>query len=65
MVARGMAKFPGLLTIEKFAFNRGWSGDAVAALSSLMRKAGFPVCASDAELGGISKPVRLPECRKA
>jgi hypothetical protein len=30
----------------------------------LMRKAGFPVCASDKDLAGIAKPVRLPECVK-
>jgi hypothetical protein len=29
-----------------------------------MRKAGFPVCASDKDLAGIAKPVRLPECVK-
>jgi tetratricopeptide (TPR) repeat protein len=27
LVARGAAKFPGLLSIEKFALNRGWAGE--------------------------------------
>jgi TolB-like protein/class 3 adenylate cyclase len=64
MVARGVAKYPGLLSIERFALNRGWDGPASAVLTGLMRKAGFPVCASDKDLAGIAKPVRLPECVK-
>jgi tetratricopeptide (TPR) repeat protein len=64
LVARGTTKFPGLLSIEKFALNRGWSADAIPVLTDLMRKAGFPTCASDKELAGLAKPVRLPECVK-
>ena len=63
-VARAMAKYPGLLSIEKFALNRGWSAVAVPAVTDLMRKAGFPACATDKDLEGIAKPVRLPECVK-
>jgi TolB-like protein/class 3 adenylate cyclase len=64
LVARGMAKFPGMLSIEKFALNRGWSPKAVEVLPPLMRKAGFPPCATDDELKGIANPARLPECVK-
>ena len=62
LVARGTANFPPLLTIEKFALNRGWSADAVPVMSNLMRKAGFPACAGDGDLADIPEPVRLPEC---
>jgi TolB-like protein len=65
LVSRGMAKFPGMLSIEKFALNRGWSPPAVEVLPPLMRKAGFPPCATDNELKGVSNPVRLPECAKS
>jgi TolB-like protein/class 3 adenylate cyclase/Tfp pilus assembly protein PilF len=64
LVARGVAKFPGLLSIERFALNRGWAPKASAVMVDLMRKAGFPVCASDKDLAAIAKPVRLPECAK-
>lgn len=65
LVARGIAKFPHLLTIEKFALNRSWSPDAIPVILNLMRKAGFPACAADADLADTRKPVRLPECVKA
>jgi TolB-like protein/class 3 adenylate cyclase len=65
LVARGVAKYPGQLSIEKFVLNRGWGGYAIPVLTDLMRKTGFPVCASDADLAGITKPVRLPECVKS
>jgi hypothetical protein len=65
LVARGTAKYPGLLSIEKFALNRGWSASARPFMTDLMRKAGFPACASDKDLAGIAKPERLPECVKA
>jgi TolB-like protein/class 3 adenylate cyclase len=64
LVARGTAKYPRLLSIEKFALNRGWSPDASPVMVDLMRKAGFPACAIDKDLAGIAKPVRLPECVK-
>jgi hypothetical protein len=64
IVTRGLAKFPGMLSIEKFALNRGWSPKAVEVLPPLMRKAGFPPCATDNELKGAPNPVRLPECVK-
>jgi hypothetical protein len=64
MVARGLTKFPGLLSIEKFALNRDWPASVSAVLVDLMRKAGFPVCATDKDLALITKPVRLPECVK-
>lgn len=62
LVARGMAKYPGLLSIEKFALNRGWAPVTVPIVTDLMRKAGFPVCAADSELEGTANPARLPEC---
>ena len=64
LVAHGMAKYPGLLSIEKFAFNRNWPAPASAVIADLMRKAGFPPCAGDKDLAGTAKPVRLPECVK-
>lgn len=64
IVARGVLKFPAVLTIEKFALNRDWSPPEVTLLSDLMRRAGFPACASDKDLVGTAKPVRLPECVK-
>jgi TolB-like protein/class 3 adenylate cyclase/Tfp pilus assembly protein PilF len=64
LVARGVDKYPGQLSIEKFVLNRGWGEYAIPVLTDLMRKTGFPVCASDADLAGIAKPVRLSECAK-
>jgi len=64
-VGRSVAKYPGLLSIEKFALNRGWSADAVRVLTALTHKAGFPPCESDKELADVPKPVRLPECVKS
>jgi hypothetical protein len=64
LAAHGIAKYPGMLSIEKFALNRGWAADARAAMTDLMRKAGFPACASDKDLAGIANPGRLPECVK-
>src|SRR5262245_48081260 len=49
LAKRGVAKFPGLLSIERFALNRGWSPSASVVMVDLMRKAGFPTCASDQE----------------
>ena len=63
-MGRSVAKYPGLLSIEKFALNRDWSADAIPVMTDLMRKAGFPACASDKDLADVAKPVRLPECVK-
>lgn len=65
LATRGAAKYPKLLTIEKFAMNRGWPPDAVSKMTDLMRKAAFPACAADGDLADILNPVRLPECVKA
>jgi hypothetical protein len=65
LVARGLARYPGLLSIEKFALNRDWSQKASTIMVDLMRKAGFPPCAGGGELASIPKPVRLPECAKS
>ena len=62
VVARGLAKYPGLLSIERFALNRYWPPDASKVMVELMRKAGFPACATAEELADTSDPVRLPEC---
>ena len=62
LVARALTKYPGQLSIEKFALKHYWTTGAVPIVTDLMRKAGFPTCATDKELDGIAKPVRLPEC---
>jgi TolB-like protein/DNA-binding SARP family transcriptional activator len=62
LAKRGIAKFPGLLSIERFALNRYWPPHASKVMADLMRRAGFPVCAKDEELTDTPKPVRLPEC---
>lgn len=62
LVARGVARFPGLLSIERFALNRHWPSDASKVMVDLMRKAGFPPCATAEDLGDTANPVRLPEC---
>ncbi len=62
VVARGMAKYPGLLSIERFALNRNWPPDASKVMVDLMRRAGFPACATSQELADTPNPVRLPEC---
>lgn len=64
LAQRGVAKFPGLLSIERFALNRGWPPAASAVMVGLMRKAGFPVCATEQELADTARPARLPECVK-
>ena len=62
LAARGFAKFPAILSVEKFALNRGWSPPEIAPLSILMRQAGFPVCAAKADIADNPNPSRLPEC---
>jgi TolB-like protein/Tfp pilus assembly protein PilF len=62
LAQRGVKQFPGLLSVEKFALNRNWTSDAAPIFADLMRRAGFPVCATDKELADTAKPVRLPEC---
>ncbi len=62
LAKRGVARFPGLLSIERFALNRYWSPIASKVMVDLMRKAGFPACATTQELADTPRPVRLPEC---
>lgn len=62
LVNRGLARFPGLLSIERFALNRYWPSEASKVMVDLMRKAGFPPCATAQELADIPDAVRLPEC---
>jgi hypothetical protein len=62
LVERAMAKYPGQLSIEKFALNHYWTTESVPIVTDLMRKAGFPTCATGKDLESIAKPVRLPEC---
>jgi tetratricopeptide (TPR) repeat protein len=64
LAQRGVAKYPGLLSIERFALNRGWSPSASTVMVDLMRKADFPACASVSDLSDTPNPVRLPECVK-
>lgn len=62
LARRGVARFPGLLSIERFALNRNWAPGASKVMVDLMRQAGFPVCATRDELADTPQPVRLPEC---
>ena len=62
LAKRGSEKFPGLLSVEKFALNRQWPTAGSRVFEHFMRNAGFPLCASDQDLAGIAKPARLPEC---
>ena len=62
LAKRGVAKFPGLLSIERFALNRYWSPEASKVMVQLMRSAGFPACATAQELADTPEPVRLAEC---
>jgi len=62
LAKRGVAKFPGLLSIERFALNRYWRPEASKVMADLMRRASFPACATSQELADTPKPVRLPEC---
>ena len=65
LAARGFTKFPNVLSVEKFALNRGWSAPERDKLLNLMRKAGFPLCAKASDFGRDYKSVRLPECAEA
>ena len=62
LAKRGAAKFPGLLSIERFALNRYWPPEASKVMADLMRKAGFPACATSQDLADTPNAVRLPEC---
>lgn len=62
LAKRGVAKFPGLLSIERFALNRYWPPDASKVMVELMRRAGFPACATSQDLADTPDAVRLPEC---
>jgi TolB-like protein/class 3 adenylate cyclase len=64
LAARGQQRYPGLLSIERFALNRNWAASSSRAVEQLMRKAGFPPCADPESLKSLEKPVRLPECAK-
>lgn len=60
--AEGLAAFPAI-SIESWTGDPGWSDAERQNTVALMRKAGFPPCASAEEFskGGIK--VRLPECK--
>jgi TolB-like protein len=60
---RGFTKFPSILSVEKFALNREWSPPESTKLVELMQKAGFPVCAKEADLADHLNPIRMPECK--
>ena len=62
LAKRGAERFPGMLTVEKFALNRQWDTGASRVFEQFMRKAGFPVCATGMDLATTANPVRLPEC---
>ena len=64
VVAAALAAYP-TITIESWTGDPGWSDEDRQKSVALMRKAGFPACASKAEVekGGIV--VRLPECLQA
>lgn len=62
LAKRGVAKFPGLLSIERFALNRSWAPEASKVMADLMRRAGFPTCATSQDLADTPNAVRLPEC---
>ncbi len=61
LVGESLAAYPAI-TIEGWTGDPGWSAEDRRNTIELMRKAGFPACASDAEVkkGGIK--IRLPEC---
>ena len=62
LVKRAIARFPGLLSIERFALNRYWPAEASKVMEDLMRRAGFPACATSQDLADTPNPVRMPEC---
>jgi TolB-like protein/DNA-binding SARP family transcriptional activator/Tfp pilus assembly protein PilF len=63
LAKRGIARFPGLLSIERFALNRSWPPENAKVIAELMRRAGFPACATAQELADTPNPVRLEECK--
>jgi hypothetical protein len=62
LVERGFAKFPTVLSVEKFALNRGWTPAERDRLKDPIQKAGFPLCARASDFGKDYRPVRLPGC---
>jgi TolB-like protein/class 3 adenylate cyclase len=60
-VAEALERFPGL-SIEEFAGDPGWNAAERQRLVETMKKAGFPVCASEKALKEMPQLVRLPEC---
>lgn len=62
VAGEGMSAFPAI-TIESWTGDPGWTDAERNKTIDLMRKAGFPSCASATEVkkGGVK--VRLPECQ--
>ena len=63
LVKRGVARFPGLLSIECFALNRYWPPDASKVMVELMCRAGFPAYATSKDVADTPNAVRLPQCK--
>lgn len=61
IVAEALVLFPDL-SIEGFAGGPGWSEAERRRFNETMRKASFPVCASDTTLKESPVLTRLPEC---
>jgi TolB-like protein/class 3 adenylate cyclase len=60
-VAAGLAAYP-TITIESWTGDPGWADEERQNTIDLMRKAGFPPCANEAEIKKGAIKVRLPEC---
>ena len=61
VVAQALAAYP-TITIEGWTGDPGWDDEDRRKTIALMRKAGFPACASEAEVGKGGIVARLPEC---
>jgi hypothetical protein len=61
VVARTLGRFPDV-TIEGLVGRPEWADHERKRLVETMGKAGFPACASAAEIAKLANPVRLPEC---
>jgi len=62
-VAEGLALNPDI-TIEGFTGRPDWREAERKLLVEAMRKAGFPICASEATIRANPNLVRLPECKQ-
>lgn len=62
LVARAVAKFPGMLTLEQLVW--GSPPNLQPFWEDMLRAAGFPVCADDKDVARYPNAVRLPECTK-